>query len=107
MTAGVARQTAMLLEGATESSNRAVRAPIWLVEAAEVIGTDPLVKAAVGPARTPSVALLAVLQVRSTAAMAAAALQELLLRVLMVDLLEKRLGENTYVDVAAEMTLTA
>lgn len=71
-------------------------ASVWLVEAAESIGTGPLVKAAVDPARTPSVALLMVLQAEATAFVAAAGLQEPLLRVLMVDLLEKPLGEKVH-----------
>lgn len=45
-----------------------MRAPMWLVDAAEMMGTPPLMKAAVDPVRTPSVALLAVLQAEETVA---------------------------------------
>ena len=49
-----------------------MRAPRLLVEAAEMIGTAPLIDAAVGPARPPSVALSALSQAEATVAVAAA-----------------------------------
>ena len=73
-----------------------MRAPIWLVEAAEMIGTAPVMKAAAGPAQTPSATLLAILQAEATAAVAAAGIQEPLLRVLIVDLLANGLGEKLH-----------
>ena len=85
-----------------------MRAPMWLVEAADMIGIAPFIKAAGGPARTPSATLLAVFHVEVTAAVAAAGLQEPLLWVVMVNLLANGLGEKLYsrLDAAAEMTLT-
>ena len=61
-----------------------------------MIGTTPLMKAAADPARTPSATLLAVLQAEATDAVAAAEVQEPLLRVLMVDLLANELGEKLH-----------
>ena len=62
VTAGAAWWTVMQLAGVVESSNRAMRVPIWLVEVAEMIATTPLMKAAADPARTASATLLVVLQ---------------------------------------------
>lgn len=61
-----------------------------------MVGTTPLIKGAVDPAGTPSDALLAVLQAEATAVVAAAGLQQLLRRVLMVDVLWQGLGEKLH-----------
>ena len=108
VTVGVAWRTVRYLKGVSESSNRAMRAPIWLVEAAKMIGTAPFMKVAAGPAWTASATLLVVFQAEATAAVTAAGLQEPLLRVLMVNLLANGLGEKlrSRLDSAAELTLT-
>ena len=96
------------MAGVTDSSNRAIRASIWLMEAPELIGTTPLMKVAAGPARAPTVTLLVVLQAEATAAVGAAGFQEPLPRVLMVDFVANGLREklNSWLDLVAEMTLT-